>query len=44
VIHTGGQPVSWVPLAVDLQRDRTRQDTAPAIVEIVPTDRLPKEQ
>jgi nicotinamidase-related amidase len=44
VIQAGGQPVSWVPLAVELQRDWARQDTVAAIVEIVLTDRLLKEQ
>jgi nicotinamidase-related amidase len=44
VIQAGGQPVSWVSLACELQRDWARQDTAAAIVEIVLTDRLLKEQ
>jgi nicotinamidase-related amidase len=44
VIQAGGQPISWVSLAVELQRDWARQDTVPAIVEIVLTDRLLKEQ
>jgi len=44
VIQAGGQPVSWVSLAVELQRDRARQDTVQAIIEIVLTDRLLKEQ
>jgi nicotinamidase-related amidase len=44
VIQAGGQPISWVSLACELQRDWARQDTAPAIVEIVLTDRLLKEQ
>ena len=43
VIQAGGQPVSWVSLAVELQRDWARQDTVQAIVEIVLTDRLLKE-
>jgi nicotinamidase-related amidase len=43
VIQAGGQPISWVSLAVELQRDWARQDTVPAIVEIVLTDRLLKE-
>jgi nicotinamidase-related amidase len=43
VIQAGGQPVSWVSLAVELQRDWARQDTVPAIVDIVLTDRLLKE-
>jgi nicotinamidase-related amidase len=44
VMQAGGQPVSWVSLAVELQRDWARQDTVAAIVEIVLTDRLLKEQ
>jgi nicotinamidase-related amidase len=44
VIQAGGQPVSWVSLACELQRDWARQDTVAAIVEIVLTDRLRKEQ
>ena len=43
VIQAGGQPVSWVSLACELQRDWARQDTVAAIVEIVLTDRLLKE-
>jgi len=42
-IQAGGQPVSWVSLACELQRDWARQETVPAIVEIVLTDRLLKE-
>ena len=44
VIQAGGQPISWVSLACELQRDWARQDTVAAIVEIVLTDRLQKEQ
>jgi len=44
VMQAGGQPVSWVSLAVELQRDWARQDTVAAIIEIVLTDRLLKEQ
>ena len=43
VIQAGGQPISWVSLAVELQRDWARQDTVAAVVEIVLTDRLLKE-
>jgi nicotinamidase-related amidase len=43
VIQAGGQPVSWVSLACELQRDWARQETVGAIVEIVLTDRLLKE-
>jgi hypothetical protein len=35
----GGQPISWVSLACDLQRDWARQKTIPAIVEMVISDR-----
>jgi nicotinamidase-related amidase len=44
VVQAGGQPVSWVSLACELQRDWARQDTVAAVVEIVLTDRLLKEQ
>ena len=44
VVQAGGQPVSWVSLACELQRDWARQDTVAAIIEIVLTDRLLKEQ
>jgi nicotinamidase-related amidase len=43
VIQAGGQPISWVSLACELQRDWARQETVQAIVEIVLTDRLRKE-
>jgi len=44
VMQAGGQPISWVSLACELQRDWGRQDTVAAIIEIVLTDRLLKEQ
>jgi nicotinamidase-related amidase len=44
VIQAGGQPISWVSLAVELQRDWARQDTVQAIIGIVLTDRLLKEE
>ena len=44
VLQAGGQPVSWVSLAVELQRDWARQDTVQQVYEIVLTDRLLKEQ
>src|SRR6266516_3301747 len=37
VIQAGGQPISWVSLAVELQRDWARQDTVQAVIEIVLT-------
>jgi nicotinamidase-related amidase len=43
VVQAGGQPISWVSLACELQRDWARAETVPAIVEIVLTDRLLKE-
>ncbi len=43
VVQAGGQPISWVSLACELQRDWGRQETVPAIVEIVLNDRLLKE-
>jgi len=44
VMQAGGQPVSWVSLAVELQRDWARQDTVQAVIDIVLTDRLLKDQ
>jgi nicotinamidase-related amidase len=44
VTQAGGQPVSWVSLACELQRDWARQDTVEAVIEIVLTDRLLKEE
>jgi nicotinamidase-related amidase len=43
VVQAGGQPISWVSLACELQRDWARQETVSAIVEIVLTDGLLKE-
>ncbi|HEY5985495.1 MAG TPA: hydrolase [Streptosporangiaceae bacterium] len=43
VVQAGGQPISWVSLACELQRDWARQDTVADIIEIVLTDRLRKE-
>ena len=42
VIQAGGQPISWVSLAVELQRDWARQATVEEVIEIVLTDRLLK--
>jgi nicotinamidase-related amidase len=42
-VHAGGQPISWVSLACELQRDWNREETVPGIVEIVLTERLLKE-
>jgi nicotinamidase-related amidase len=41
--RAGAQPISWVSLAGELQRDWARLETVPALVEIVLTDRLLKE-
>jgi nicotinamidase-related amidase len=43
VMLAGGQPISWVSLACELQRDWARVETVPQIVQIVLTDRLLKE-
>src|ERR1700722_18576387 len=43
VVLAGGQPVSWVSLACELQRDWARQDTVADGIEIVLTDR-PREE
>jgi nicotinamidase-related amidase len=43
VVQAGGQPISWVSLACELQRDWARQETVAAVIEIVLTDRLRKE-
>jgi nicotinamidase-related amidase len=42
-VQAGAQPISWVSLACELQRDWARLGTVPAIVEIVLTDRLLQE-
>jgi nicotinamidase-related amidase len=43
VIRAGGQPVSWVALACELQRDWARGETVADVVEIVLTERLLKQ-
>ena len=42
IVQAGGQPISWVSLACELQRDWARIDTVPAVVDIVLTTRLLK--
>lgn len=42
-VQAGAQPISWVSLAGELQRDWGRLETVPALVDIVLTDRLLKE-
>jgi len=43
VIQAGAKPISWVALAVELQRDWARQETVEGVVQIVLTVRLLKE-
>jgi nicotinamidase-related amidase len=43
VTLAGGQPISWVSLACELQRDWARLETVPQVIEIVLTERLLKE-
>ena len=40
VLQAGAQPIGWVSLACELQRDWARQETVPGVVEIVLSDRL----
>jgi nicotinamidase-related amidase len=40
VVQAGGQPISWVSLACELQRDWARVATVPDVVDIVLTTRL----
>src|ERR1700722_14527399 len=42
VVQAGAQPISWVSLACELQRDWARTDTVPEVVDIVLTSRLLK--
>jgi nicotinamidase-related amidase len=42
VVEAGGQPITWAALAVELQRDRAREDTVADVIEIVLTQRLLK--
>jgi nicotinamidase-related amidase len=42
IVQAGGQPIGWVSLACELQRDWARRDTVPAIADIVLTSRLLK--
>jgi len=43
VVQAGGRPISWVALAVELQRDWAREETVADVIEIVLTERLLKE-
>jgi nicotinamidase-related amidase len=40
IVQAGGQPISWVSLACELQRDWARVETVPDVVDIVLTTRL----
>jgi hypothetical protein len=40
VVRAGAQPVSWVALAVELQRDWAREETVADVSDIVLTQRL----
>jgi nicotinamidase-related amidase len=42
VIQAGASPVTWVALAVELQRDWAREETVADVIQIVLTDRLLK--
>jgi nicotinamidase-related amidase len=42
IVQAGAQPISWVSLACELQRDWARTDTVPDVVDIVLTSRLLK--
>jgi hypothetical protein len=39
-VHIGGQPISWVALAYELERDWAREEIVADVVEIVLTERL----
>jgi nicotinamidase-related amidase len=42
ITQAGGQPISWVSLACELQRDWARTDTVHEVIDIVLTSRLLK--
>jgi len=42
IVQAGAQPISWVSLACELQRDWARVETVPDVVDIVLTSRLYK--
>jgi nicotinamidase-related amidase len=42
VVQAGAQPITWVSLAVELQRDWAREETVADVIEIVLTERLLK--
>jgi len=41
-VQAGAQPITWVSLAVELQRDWAREETVADVIEIVLTERLLK--
>jgi nicotinamidase-related amidase len=43
IVQAGAQPISWVSLACELQRDWARVETVPDVVDIVLTTRLLQE-
>jgi hypothetical protein len=43
VVQAGAVPIGWVSLVCELQRDWSRVETVPQVVEIVLTERLLKE-
>ena len=42
IVEAGAQPISWVSLAGELQRDWARKKTVPAVVDIMITSRFAK--
>jgi nicotinamidase-related amidase len=42
-VQAGGKPIGWVSLACELQRDWSRVETVPQVVEIVINERLTKD-
>jgi nicotinamidase-related amidase len=42
IVQAGAQPISWVSMACELQRDWARVETVPDVVDIVLTTRLLK--
>jgi nicotinamidase-related amidase len=42
VVQAGARPITWVPLAVELQRDWAREETVDDVIQIVLTERLLK--
>ena len=40
IVQAGAQPIGWVSLACELQRDWARTDTVAEVVDIVLTSRL----